>query len=45
MERAEIDLSDIIGLYGRNALKKWIQLHVAKRDADAAVIIRKLCGF
>eukprot|EP01084_Bolivina_argentea_P046914 86399_1 len=45
VERVEIDFTNIIQLYGVNALKNFIQLDIKPKDNNAANIINKLCGF
>eukprot|EP01084_Bolivina_argentea_P185347 319615_1 len=45
VERCDMDLSNIIQLYGANAMKNFIELNLKKKDADAARIVSKLCGF
>ena len=45
VERCEIDLENIIKLYGENALKNFIQLNLKNKDINAANIVNKLCGF
>merc|ERR1712228_241821 len=44
VERHGIDLKNIIDKYGRMALQKWIRYDFGKKDADAALLVKILCG-
>lgn len=45
VERAEIDLGNVVELYGEKALRSFIGRNIAKKDQDAAKIVDALCGF
>ena len=45
VERAEVDLGNVIELYGENALKSFIERTMKKKEPDAAKIVNALCGF
>eukprot|EP00483_Globobulimina_turgida_P005638 UN05648 len=44
VERHEIDLKNIIDKYGRIAFGKWMQYDFMKKDIDAAMLVKILCG-
>ena len=45
VERCEIDLANIIQVYGKNALKNFVELNIKSKDEYAAELVNKLCGF
>jgi len=45
VERAEVDLGNVIELYGEKALHGFVDRNIRKKEPDAARIIDALCGF